>query len=51
MKITNASSKTITLLNGKKIAPKQTININVAQGTDLYEQIKGLEQLELVDLS
>ena len=50
MKIINASSKTITLLNGKKIDPKDSININVDKASSLYEQIKSLEKMGLLDI-
>lgn len=50
MKITNASSKTITLLNGKRIEPKCSINITVDKKSGMYEQIKNLEKMGLLDI-
>lgn len=49
MKITNASSKTVTLINGKRIKPKQTINIKVVTGSDLYEQVISLNKSGILD--
>lgn len=50
MKITNASSKTVFLLNGKVIAPKKNIEINVEKGSDLYQQIISLEKNGILTL-
>ena len=49
MKITNASSKTVTLVNGKTIKPKTTIDINVKEGTDLYQQIQSLIKADILN--
>jgi len=51
MKITNASSKTISLLNGKTIRPKQTITINLKEGTDLYTQVMSLNKSGIIDFN
>lgn len=50
MKITNASSKKVTLVNGKTIGPKSTVSLEVTKGTDLYEQIKNLEASGVLDV-
>lgn len=51
MKITNASSKTVFLINGKTIKPKETTNITLTEGTDLYTQIMSLNKSGILDLN
>jgi uncharacterized protein YlzI (FlbEa/FlbD family) len=50
MILTNASSKTITLLNGKKIKPKETINIDISKSSEIYEQVMSLNKSGLIDI-
>lgn len=50
MKITNASSKVVTLANGKQIKPKTTITLNVEKGSDLFEQINNLVKKGILDV-
>ena len=51
VKITNATSKKIMLINGKNINPKQTIVLDLEKGTTLYSQIKSLEKKGALDLA
>lgn len=51
MKITNASSKVVTLANGKQIKPKKSIDIDVKKGDELYDQVKNLESKGILDLN
>ena len=44
MKITNATSKKITLVNGTVLAPKRTVMLTVTKGSELFQQIKTLEK-------
>lgn len=50
-KITNATSKPIMLINGTTIKPGKSVTLTLKKGTDLYEQVKNLEKMGLVDLS
>lgn len=50
MKITNASSKVVTLANGKQIKPKATIVIDIKKGSDLYEQVSNLAKKGILDI-
>lgn len=50
MKITNASSKVVTLANGKQIKPKTTIILNVEKSSDLFEQINNLAKKGILDI-
>lgn len=51
MKITNASSKTISLLNGKAIRPKQTVTVDLKEGTDLYTQVISLKKAGILEVN
>ena len=50
MTITNASNKTITLLNNKRIEPKKTITIEIDKDSDIYQQIMNLNKKGLLDI-
>lgn len=49
MIIKNASTKTITLVNGKQLGPKESLKIEVKKGTELYEQIFNLIRKGILD--
>lgn len=50
MKIRNNSSKYVSLLNGRDIAPRQTIYVTTTKGTELYNQIKNLERKGILQI-
>ncbi len=50
MKITNASSKTVMLANGKQIKPKASITINISKSSPTYEQVKNLASKGILDI-
>lgn len=49
MIIKNATTKTVTLVNGIQIKPKESIKIDIKKGTELYEQVSGLIEKGILD--
>ena len=50
MTITNASNKTIMLINNKRIEPKKTITLEIKKSSDVYQQIMNLNKKGLIDI-
>lgn len=50
VKLTNATSKIIKLINGKSIRPAKSIILTLEKGTDLYIQIKNFEKKGSLDI-
>lgn len=49
MTIKNSTTKTVTLVNGIQIKPKESIKIDIKKGSELYEQVANLIEKGILD--
>ena len=51
VKVTNYSNKKITLIDGKNILPKESVYVNVEDGSEVKEQLESLVKKGLLSYS